>query len=155
MGSVEERQRLGELKQRACDAMPRRAAPGANAAVAQGLSATQDAAAAAAAAQALLGADMEVSPRHERPWRELGQVIYDLHDLLRPGGGQNDFVRDLLSYLTVGGEPSADTVAIRLFHLHITRYVLQPDGLVADQKLEFIQMSADTRTILDKRTLAS
>ena len=155
VGSVEERQRLGELKQRACDAMPRRAAPGANAAVAQGLSATQDAAAAAAAAQALLGADMEVSPRHERPWRELGQVIYDLHDLLRPGGGQNDFVRDLLSYLTVGGEPSADTVAIRLFHLHITRYVLQPDGLVADQKLEFIQMSADTRTILDKRTLAS
>ena len=45
-------------------------------------------------------------------------------------------------------------VAIRLFHLHITRYVLQPDCLVADQKLELIQMSADTRTILDKRTLA-
>src|SRR5262249_21066268 len=47
-----------------------------------------------------------------------------------------------------------DTAAIRLFHLHITRYVLQPDGLVADQKLELIQMSADTRTILDKRTWA-
>ena len=49
VGSAEDRQRLGELKRRACDAMPCRAAPGANAAVARGLSATQDAAAVAAA----------------------------------------------------------------------------------------------------------
>jgi predicted acylesterase/phospholipase RssA len=154
VGSAEDRQRLGELKQQASNAMPRRAAPGANAAVARGPLSAKDAAA-VAVAQALLGADMEVSPRHGRPWWELGQIVCDLHELLRAGGGQNDFVRDLLSYLTAGGEPSADTVAIRLFHLHITRYVLQPDGLVADQKLEFIQMSADTRTILDKRTLAS
>jgi predicted acylesterase/phospholipase RssA len=154
VSSAEDRQRLGELKQQAGNAMPRRVAPGANAAVALGPSPAQDAAA-AAAAQALLGADMEVSPGHDRPWQELGQVVCDLHDLLRPGGGQNDFVRDLLSYLTASSEPSAETVASRLFHLHITRYVLQPDGLVADQKLEFIQMSADTRTILDTRTLAS
>jgi predicted acylesterase/phospholipase RssA len=154
VGSAGERDRLGELKQQAGDAMPRRSASGVNTAVAQGPSPAHDAAA-AAAAQALMGADMEVSPEHGRPWLELGQIVCDLHDLLRPGGAENDFVRDLLSYLTAGGEPSADTVAIRLFHLHITRYVLQPDGLVADQKLELIQMSADTRTILDKRTLAS
>jgi predicted acylesterase/phospholipase RssA len=158
VGSAEDRRRLGELKQQACDAMPRRAVSGANAAVVRGPSpqdAAAGAAAAAAAAQALLGADMEVSPGHDRPWREIGQVVCHLHDLLSPGGGQNGFVQDLLSYLTAdGGKPSADAVATRLFHLHITRYVLQPDGLVADQKLEFIQMSADTRTILDKRTLA-
>ena len=157
VSSADERRRLGELKKHACDAMPRRAAPRASAAVVP--SPAQDAAAAAVAAaagaQALLGADMEVSPGHDRPWRELGGVVRDLHDLLRPGDGQNGFVRDLLSYLTAGGgESSADMVAIRLFHLHITRYVLQPDCLVADQKLELIQMSADTRTILDKRTLA-
>ena len=152
VSSAEDRRRLGELKQQASDAMPRRAAAGANAAVARGPWPAKDV---AAAARALLGADMEVSPGHGRPWRELGQIVCDLRSLLRPGGGQNDFVRDLLSYLTAGGELSADTAAIRLFHLHITRYVLQPDGLVADQKLELIQMSADTRTILDKRTLAS
>ena len=152
VGSAEDRQRLGKLKQRACDAMPRRADPGANPAVVRSPSLAQDA---ATAAQPLLGGDMEVSPGHERPWRELGQIVRDLHDLLRPGDGHNDFVRDLLSYLTGDGEPSADTVAMRLFHLYIARYVLQPDGLVADQKLELIQMSADTRTILDKRTLAS
>jgi predicted acylesterase/phospholipase RssA len=155
VGSAEDRQCVGELKQQAGDAMPRRAAPGSNATAAQGPSPAQNAASAAAAAQAMLGADMEVRPGHDRPWSELGRIVRDLHDLLRPGDGQNDFVRDLLSYLTAGGEASADTVAIRLFHLHITRYVLQPDGLVGDQELELIQMSADTRTILDKRTLAS
>src|SRR6185437_11660071 len=70
VGSAEDRQRLGKLKQRACDAMPRRADPGANPAVVRSPSLAQDA---ATAAQPLLGGDMEVSPGHERPWRELGQ----------------------------------------------------------------------------------
>ena len=48
-----------------------------------------------------------------------------------------------------------DTVAVRLFDLHVARYVMQPDGLLADQALELIQMSADTRTSLDPRTLAA
>ncbi len=47
-----------------------------------------------------------------------------------------------------------DTVAARLFDLHVARYVMQPGGIVADQALELVQMSSDTRTDLDRRTLA-
>ena len=62
----------------------------------------------------------------------------------------------MLAYLTSDGtETSAEAVAARLFRLYITRYVLQPDGIGADQELELVQMSADTRTMLDRRTLAA
>ena len=66
------------------------------------------------------------------------------------------YVRDLLPYLTgqAGGDP-ADTVAARPFDLHVARYVMQPDGVIADQALELIQMSSDTRTSPDPRTLAT
>ena len=66
------------------------------------------------------------------------------------------YVADLLRYLTgqAGGD-WVDTVAARLFDLHVARYVMQPDGLLADQALELIQMSSDTRTSLDPRTLAA
>jgi predicted acylesterase/phospholipase RssA len=72
------------------------------------------------------------------------------------GAAAASYVADLLRYLTgpAGGD-WVDTVAARLFDLHVARYVMQPDGLVADQALELIQMSADTRTSLDPRTLAA
>ena len=47
-----------------------------------------------------------------------------------------------------------DIVAARLFDLHVARYAMQSDGVVADQALELVQMSSDTRTCLDPRTLA-
>jgi Protein of unknown function (DUF3376) len=65
------------------------------------------------------------------------------------------FVWDLLIYLTgPGGGNPVDTIAARLFDLHVARYVMQPDGVIADQALELVQMSSDTRTGLDRRTLA-
>jgi Protein of unknown function (DUF3376) len=45
-------------------------------------------------------------------------------------------------------------VAARLFDLHVARYAMQPDGVLADQALELVQISSDTRTCLDRRTLA-
>ena len=111
------------------------------------------------------------------PWRDLAAVLLGLRSLL-PGLDATDavappgdaatgppgdlpadtggYVTDLLRYLTgqAGGD-WVDTVAVRLFDLHVARYVMQPDGLLADQALELIQMSADTRTSLDPRTLAA
>ena len=98
-----------------------------------------------------------------QPWRDLAAVLLGLRTLLpdlgqvagdEPGAAVA-FVTDLLRYLTgpAGGD-WVDTVAARLFDLHVARYVMQPDGVVADQALELIQMSSDTRTSLDPRTLA-
>ncbi len=117
---------------------------------------------AAAVAQARLGANMSDGGAGQ-PWRDLAAVLLGLRTLLpdlgqvagdEPGAAVA-FVTDLLRYLT---GPAAgdlmDTVAARLFDLHVARYVMQPDGVVADQALELIQMSSDTRTSLDPRTLA-
>ncbi len=120
----------------------------------------------AAAAQALLGANM-AGGSSGQPWRDLAAVLLGLRSLLpdldQPAGAAAGtaagpaagYVADLLRYLTgpAGGD-WVDTVAARLFDLHVARYVMQPDGLVADQALELIQMSSDTRTSLDPRTLA-
>src|SRR6266567_29757 len=129
-------------------------------------------AAGAAAARALLDANMAVDSARQ-PWRELATVVTRLRDLLPapipapvPGAGPQiapgtapdsaaAFVADLVTYLTgQAGEHPPDTVAARLFDLHVARYVMQPDGVIADQALELIQMSSDTRTGLDPRTLA-
>jgi patatin-related protein len=174
---------LGQLRARASNAMPGRPdasqadtvtralgvpdaagdAPGAMAAA--GLAAT--------AARALLDANMAASPALQ-PWRELATVVIGLRDQLAvgdapavsPGDGADNsqdsavsaaamFVKDLVDYLTgpTGGN-DADTVAGRLFDLHVARHVMQPDGVIADQALELVQMSSDTRTGLDRRTLA-
>ena len=138
--------------------------------------------AAAAAAEALMDAGMTIDPPAQ-PWRQLAAVVVNVRQLLcranpaasgggnsplAPGGmphavptdpagpADGDFVRVLLPYLAgLQGEHPLDTVATRLFDLHVARYVLQPDGLVADQALELVQMSADSRTTLDTRTLAA
>jgi predicted acylesterase/phospholipase RssA len=126
-----------------------------------GLAAPADQAA-AAVAQARLGANM-ADGGSGQPWRDLAAVLLGLRTLLpdlsqvagdEPGAAVA-FVTDLLRYLTgpAGGD-WVDTVAARLFDLHVARYVMQPDGVVADQALELIQMSSDTRTSLDPRTLA-
>jgi predicted acylesterase/phospholipase RssA len=150
--SADDRQRLGPLKQLTSEIMPPRAVRGMNDAVVGTPAAAKEAA--IKAAEAALNADMEVKPEHPRPWHELGDVVIKIHRLLPAPG--DDFVASLLAYLTAdGSEASADRVALRLFRLHMARYVLQPDGLVADQELELVQMSADSRTMLDPRTLAA
>jgi patatin-related protein len=126
---------------------------------------------AATAAQALLGANVAAEPDHQ-PWRDLAAVVIELRKTLVAGTGPsapasagaadnapdsaNEFVWNLLDYLTgVRGSNSADVVAARLFDLHVARYAMQPDEVLADQALELIQMSSDTRTCLDRRTLAT
>ncbi len=121
------------------------------------------------AAHALLDANMAAGPARQ-PWRDLATVVIDLRGLLAmPGapapasargaenapGSAGEFVWDLLDYLTgLNGGNSADVVAARLFDLYVARYAMQPDGVLADQALELVQMSSDTRTCLDRRTLA-
>ena len=175
-----DRPRLGALRRKATGAMPPRTMPTARATVAAVPAVRQAAAgrywavpqAAADAAVALLAANMAAgtplplsqsfgasATAAPQPWRELGEVVLDLRELIAvaPARGSSDdtFVRDVIGYLT---QPMPDcspaTVAARLFDLHVARYVLQPDGLVADQEVELVQMSSDTRTMLDSRTLA-
>jgi patatin-related protein len=133
---------------------------------------------AATAARALLSANMEVGTERQ-PWHELAAVAVSLRELLPPrdalasapgdaaaneaaGSGPDAadpdgvFVWDLLDYLTGPADGNeSDTVAARLFDLHVARYVVQPGGVVADQALELVQMSSDTRSCLDTRTLAA
>ncbi len=124
---------------------------------------------AATAANALLSANMGDEPTRQ-PWRDLATVVIDLRRLLgtpddsapaSAGTAQNapdsadEFVSDLLGYLTgPTGDNSTDIVAARLFDLHVARYAMQPDAVLADQALELVQMSSDTRTNLDRRRLA-
>lgn len=168
---------LGRLRLSVGQAMPARAEPtpadtfdrvlGTDPPAAAGASPAATAGQAAAAAQGLLGANM-ADGGSGQPWRDLAAVLLGLRSLL-PGlelvtgaqagaaaGPAAGYVTDLLRYLTgpAGGD-SVDTVAAQLFDLHVARYVMQPDGLVADQALELIQMSSDTRTSLDPRALAA
>jgi patatin-related protein len=184
MPSAQGKLALGQLRAKASEAMPdrpersqadtfaralgdaRHAAPAVPRAATP---AVKVAATAAAAARGLLDANMTAGPSRQ-PWRELAAVVSDLRRLMdalgapdaAPDGAAVNaarsagaFVRDLLIYLTgaVGRNP-VDTVAARLFDLHVARYVMQPGGVVADQALELVQMSSDTRTDLDRRTLA-
>ena len=181
--SAEGKLALGELRAQATAVMPDRpeptqadtvtwavgASPQAPAGV-PGAVAGAGPAAGAAVARALLDANMAVDPARQ-PWRELATVVIRLRDLLAAtaapsaasegaSGNAPDsagaFVRDLLTYLTGRSEGNpADTVAARLFDLHVARHVMQPDGVIADQALELIQMSSDTRISLDHRTLAA
>ena len=163
---------LGILRNRVSKAMPRRAdlsqadtltkalgvAPQLPAAPAEiGTPRAQS----AIAASALLNANMAAPGR--QPWRELAEVIVELQTLMnaldaveRSPGSDGEFVGDLLDYLTAPSDRDdpVDTVAARLFDLHVARYVMQPDVVLADQAVELVQMSSDTRTCLDRRTLA-
>ena len=179
--SADGKRALGQLRAQATAAMPGLPEPTQSDTFMRVLGAPAQAAAAApaagpaapvagaTAARALLDANMAVDSAAQ-PWRELASVVIGVRDLLpapalsaspqdasgTAADSAGTFVRDLLTYLTgqAGADP-ADTVAARLFDLHVARYVMQPDGVIADQALELIQMSSDTRTCLDPRTLAT
>ncbi|MGN6791006.1 MAG: patatin-like protein [Streptosporangiaceae bacterium] len=185
VSSADDKLALGKLREQASTAMPGRHETSLAETVTRAVgvtpqpagdvsAATTSASLAAAAARAFLDANMNASPDRQ-PWRELAAVVIGLRDRLAATDSRADapapaaddasgpagtsaatYVRDLLDYLTgpTGGN-QADTVAARLFDLHVTRSVMQPDGVIADQALELVQMSSDTRTGLDRRTLAS
>jgi patatin-related protein len=164
---------LGALRWRVSEAMPDRTQPSQAVTFTEVLGAapqiptmisgdtTLEAQAAATAAHALLGANMAPKTGRE-PWRDLAAVVIELRgQLAAPGaagnspGSAGQFVWNLLDYLTgLAGANSANTVAARLFDLHVARYAMQADAVLADQALELVQMSSDTRTSLDRRTLA-
>ncbi len=169
---------LGELRRTASQAMPKRDEPTkANASAAEpAAELPQIRAAAETVAGNLLTADMSHQDGPE-PWRKLATVVIGLRDLLPPArlageppsndaledtsASDRKFISDLLCYLTKPIEgystegDSADVAAARLFDLQVARYTLQPDGVLADQAAELVQMSSDTRTKLDTRKLAS
>jgi hypothetical protein len=175
--SAQQRSTLGEVRAQVSAAMPERTHPSQADTCREALAASQLPVApktsatpegqADAAARALLRANMSTKSA-DQPWRDLATVVTDLRSQLpKPGpsastdsdehapGSACDFVWNLLDYLTGDkGQNSADVVAARLFDLHVARYVMQPDAVLADQALELVQMSADTRTCLDPRSLA-
>jgi patatin-related protein len=171
--AAEQRAALGALRLRVSEAMPDRTQPSQAVTFAEVLGAAQqlpavvsggatpEAQAAATAAHAVLGANMAPELGRE-PWHDLAEVVIELRGQLtapgaagNPPGSAGEFAWNLLDYLTgPAGANSADTVAARLFDLHVARYAMQADAVLADQALELVQMSSDTRTSLDRRTLA-
>ncbi|BBX47254.1 patatin-like protein [Mycobacterium cookii] len=161
--SAEGKRALGRLRARVSDAMPQRAAPTREDAASDtvpGLDTLRTEAASAAAG--LLGADMATT---RQPWQDLATVVIDLRGLLPQRDASapapdstpvsaGEYVWDVIDYLAGSPGDSADLVAARLFDLHVARYALQPDEVLADQALELVQMSSDTRTNLDPRKLA-
>jgi hypothetical protein len=97
-------------------------------------------------------------------WRALGQVVLRarglLLQLLPPEGEDAADLTAVLVHLTGAGpsvspsEESVARVARRLFDLQAAQRVMYPDEPAARQVLELVQMSADTRTLLDTRSLA-
>lgn len=178
--SAQRKRDLGDLRARVSAAMPGRAEPSQENTSAQTVDTsvwTSDSVPgldtlkteAVTAATALLAADMNTE---RQPWRDLANVVIDLRGLLATpdasapasaalkksapdSDSADEFVWDLLNYLTgpKGANPEG-VVAARLFDLHVARYAMQPDEVLADQALELVQMSSDTRTKLDSRSLA-
>ncbi|WP_307843011.1 patatin-like protein [Streptomyces triculaminicus] len=98
-------------------------------------------------------------------WRELADVVLEarplLSDLLSGGDRTSADARSVLEYLTgtttgttTAAGPDAASVARRLFELQAAQQVMFPDEPAALQAVELVQMSADTRTDLDARSLA-
>ncbi|WP_406365638.1 patatin-like protein [Streptomyces sp. NBC_01546] len=97
-------------------------------------------------------------------WRALARVVLEARELLLqvlpPGGAGAADITGVLVYLT-GVAPEASLsdetvirVAKRLFDLQAAQQVMYPDEPAARQEVELLQMSADTRTLLDTRSLA-
>ncbi|MFD9503392.1 patatin-like protein [Streptomyces sp. NPDC060035] len=97
-------------------------------------------------------------------WRALARVVLNarqlLLQLLPPESATAADITGVLVYLT-GAAPEASLsdetvtrVARRLFDLQAAQQVMYPDEPAARQAVELVQMSADTRTLLDTRSLA-
>ncbi|WP_149826713.1 patatin-like protein [Streptomyces tailanensis] len=101
-------------------------------------------------------------PDLEHAWKTMVGAVLDTRPLLLgPEGGSGDGDaewRVLLTYLT-GPDPDdplpADAVARRLYDLLAAQRVIFPDEPAARQRVELIQMSADTRALVDTRRLAA
>ncbi|UMB69454.1 patatin-like protein [Mycobacterium paraterrae] len=166
--SAQQKEELGRLRERVAEAMPQRDTAddtlirgfgvGPQVPVAPELTTLK--ARSSSVAQALAKASMKIQPERE-PWAQLAEVVIAMSRLVAPSGdgaspGTDGFVEDLLGYLTgPDGKNSVDLVAARLFDLQVARYAIQPDGVLADQALELIQMSSDTGTALDPRDAAA
>ena len=166
--SAQQKEALGKLRARVARAMPdcdtaddtmiRAFGVGPQVPVAPQLTALK--AQSESVARALLQASMRLQPE-QQPWAQLAEVVIDIGQLLAtPGDGTHTptdrFVEDVLGYLTGPDATNpVDLVAARLFDLQVARYAIQPDGVLADQALELIQMSSDTGTALDPRDAAA
>ncbi|WP_406161701.1 patatin-like protein [Streptomyces canus] len=95
-------------------------------------------------------------------WRALADVLVRARDILlaRPSGLEltTDLTAVLhhLTDLAAAGptDQAVSTVARRLFYLQAAKRVLYPDESAAQHVVELAQMSANTRTLLDTRSLA-
>ncbi|AOR30354.1 hypothetical protein BFF78_04155 [Streptomyces fodineus] len=87
-------------------------------------------------------------------WQQLAQIVLAARkSLVEPG-----LAGPLLAFLAapVASAPApAGTVARRLFFLQTAQRIFSPGELVAPQTVELVQVSADTRTLLDPRSLAA
>ncbi|WP_055717691.1 patatin-like protein [Streptomyces torulosus] len=108
-------------------------------------------------------------PAMAAAWRTMVDAVLETRRRFpdgAPGGGDQDPAwKVLLTYLAgtpagagpgagPGDPPPSDAVARRLFDLLAAQRVIFPDEQAARQRVELIQMSADTRTLLDDRRTA-
>ncbi|MFE0382194.1 DUF3376 domain-containing protein [Streptomyces inhibens] len=96
-------------------------------------------------------------------WRALAGVVLHAREILlapQPSGPElatdlTEVLRHLTDIAQAGPtDQAASTVARRLFFLQAAERVLYPDEPAAQQVVELAQMSANTRTLLDTRSLA-
>lgn len=95
-------------------------------------------------------------------WRDLANVLVRARGILLTQSSGLKLASDLtavlhhLTDLAAAGptDQAVRTVARRLFYLQAAERVLYPDEPAAQQVVELAQMSANTRTLLDKRSLA-
>jgi len=149
---AEQRQHLAEVRRLIHAAMPR---PPAGAldivGMVQGALARPPAGLPEAAALAEVWASRQQQPgEFADGWQQVAGAIAGERELLRSlletTADSDEVMPDpVLAYL---GEDPAD-IASRLGQLHIAQSALLPDTRVADQRLELIQVSADTATLLD------
>ncbi|MEV4560493.1 patatin-like protein [Kitasatospora sp. NPDC049285] len=178
----DERARLDGLVARAHQAVPVRSGSALQVEVAAALASADRAGASAlagseawrAAVRSQLPSDTEQAAL-AGAWSELGAVIRDAHPHLAallararaqappitaPATGlsatdERTRLADLLHYLTDDGVLTADQAVARLFELQVLQLVLSPDQRRAPQAVELVQISADTRSALDVRSLAA
>ncbi|MFC9931376.1 patatin-like protein [Streptomyces sp. NPDC127190] len=88
-----------------------------------------------------------------RSWQRLAGVLLDARETLDPRGPAGPRLAFLVAPWGTA-PPSAERAARRLFLLEMTQRTFSAAELPAPQTVELVQVSADTRTLLDARCLA-
>ena len=100
------------------------------------------------AAEALAGDYLHENGAEPEDWERLGQALVDYYGTLIDLAATAS-ASPLQTYLNYFGQlGDSESAAMKLFDLAATQRALLPAGADIEQPLEFVQVSADTRTLL-------